>query len=72
MPRRQAESSGLPPQLLVFTAEDAARERACKAANMAWAIASWRGTAPTARARLEQLRRAGRIHDERWFARYGR
>jgi hypothetical protein len=69
---RQAESSGLPPQLLAPTAEDADRERACKASTVEWSIRAWRGTARTARERLEQLRREGRVHDERWFARFGR
>lgn len=47
-------------------------ERAARAANTAWAVASWRAGARSARQRLDQLRAAGRIHDEAYFARLGR
>lgn len=42
-------------------------DRGCMIANAAAAVAAWRGSARTIRERTQQLRSAGRIHDEAWF-----
>lgn len=40
-------------------------ERGARAVRSAWAVAAWRGEARSAQERLEQLRAAGQVLDER-------